>query len=172
MASGQVALNLLSIEHLEQMLEIDQICFGGHWSIDTYTRELASENSHFVGAFVDDKLIGLGCFWAILDEAHITLLAVHPDYRGQGRGRDLLIGLLAKAVAIGLNHATLEVRVSNEAAVSLYEKMGLIVAGLRKKYYQNPTEDALVMWCSGLQYPDFLMKYALTPTFPIPKCKN
>jgi [ribosomal protein S18]-alanine N-acetyltransferase len=159
MASELVTLDLLSIEHLDHMLEIDQICFGGHWSIDTYRRELASENGHFVGAFLGTQLIGMGCFWAILDEAHITLLAIHPDYRGRGWGQDLLIGLFAKAVAIGMNYATLEVRISNEAAVGLYEKMGFVIAGVRKKYYQDPAEDALVMWCSGLQQPEFLEKY-------------
>jgi [ribosomal protein S18]-alanine N-acetyltransferase len=159
MASGKVELELLTIDHLDQMLEIDQICFNGHWSIDTYRRELASDNGHFVGAFLVDRLIGMGCFWAILDEAHITLLAIHPDERGRGWGQDLLIGLFAKAVAIGMNYATLEVRSSNEVAVGLYEKMGFVIAGVRKKYYENPPEDALVMWCSGLQQPGFLEKF-------------
>jgi ribosomal-protein-alanine N-acetyltransferase len=163
MARAAAELNLLSIDDLEQMVELDRVCFGGHWSIDTYTRELASDNSHFVGVFVADRLIGMGCFWAILDEAHITLLAIHPDYRGRGLGQDLLVGLFAKAVTIGMNHATLEVRLSNEVAVSLYEKMGLVIAGVRKKYYQNPPEDALVMWCNGLQSPDFLQKFAKSP---------
>jgi [ribosomal protein S18]-alanine N-acetyltransferase len=159
MASERVALELLSIDHLDDMLAIDQICLGGHWSIDTYKRELASENSHFVGAFLDHQLIGIGCFWAILDEAHITLLAVHPDYRGRGWGKDVLIGLFAQAVAIGMNYATLEVRTANEVAVGLYEKMGFVIAGVRKKYYKDPIEDAFVMWCSGLQQPGFLEKF-------------
>ncbi len=165
MVNEKVELRLLTIDHLDQMLQIDQICFGGHWSIDTYRRELASDNGHFVGAFVDaqldSQLIGMGCFWAILDEAHITLLAIHPDYRGQGWGQDLLIGLFAQAVAIGMNYGTLEVRASNEVAVGLYEKMGFVIAGVRKKYYQDPAEDALVMWCSGLQQPGFLDKFKL-----------
>ncbi len=159
MANEQVELGLLSIGHLDQMLEIDQVCFGGHWSIDTYRRELAGDNSHFVGAFWNNRLVGMGCFWTILDEAHVTLLAIHPDWRGRSWGKDLLIGLFAKAVAIGMNYATLEVRISNEIAVGLYEKMGFVIAGVRKKYYQDPPEDALVMWCSGLQQPDYLEKF-------------
>ncbi len=164
MVSNKLELDLLSIDHLDQMLAIDHICFGGHWSIDTYQRELASDNGHFVGAFLDSHLIGMGCFWAILDEAHITLLALHPDYRGRGWGQDLLMELLAKAVAISMNYATLEVRASNEAAVGLYEKIGFVIAGVRKKYYQDPAEDALVMWCSGLQQPGFLDRYLLRST--------
>jgi [ribosomal protein S18]-alanine N-acetyltransferase len=159
MANEQVELGLLSIDHLDQMLAIDQVCWGEHWSIDTYRRELAGDNSHFVGAFWDNRLVGMGCFWAILDEAHVTLLAIHPDWRGRGWGKDLLIGLFAKAVAIGMNYATLEVRNSNEVAVGLYEKMGFVIAGVRKKYYQDPAEDALVMWCSGLQQPDYLERF-------------
>jgi [ribosomal protein S18]-alanine N-acetyltransferase len=152
-------LQLLSITHLATMLEIDRRCFGGHWSEDTYRRELDSPNGHFIGRFDGEQLVGMGCFWSILDEAHITLMAILPEYRGRGWGKDLLVGLMAEAVAIGMHHATLEVRASNEVAVKLYEKMGFETLGHRKKYYQNPEEDALVMWCRGLQKPDFLRHY-------------
>jgi [ribosomal protein S18]-alanine N-acetyltransferase len=153
-------LQILSIEHLAALVEIDRRCFGGHWSIETYQRELVSPNAHFIGRFERDELVGMGCFWAILDEAHITLMSVLPEYRGQGWGQDLLVGLLARAVSIGMHHATLEVRASNDAAVGLYEKMGFETLGRRKKYYQNPEEDALIMWCRGLQQPDFMSRYA------------
>jgi [ribosomal protein S18]-alanine N-acetyltransferase len=169
-------LRILSIDHLAPMVEIDQRCFGGHWSVETYQRELESPNAHFIGRFVShwdggavgtappeaklEQLVGIGCFWAILDEAHITLMAILPEYRGQGWGKDLLVGLLAEAVAIGMNHATLEVRPSNTIAVGLYEKMGFETLGRRKKYYQNPEEDALIMWCRSLQHPDFMKRYA------------
>ncbi len=140
-------LQVLSITHLAAILEIDRCCFGGHWSEDTYRRELDSPNAHFIGRFAGEELVGMGCFWAILDEAHITLMAILPDYRGRGWGQDCCGGFMAEAVAIGMHHATLEVRASNEAAVKLYEKMGFETLGKRKKYYQNPEEDALVMWC-------------------------
>jgi [ribosomal protein S18]-alanine N-acetyltransferase len=152
-------LQILSSEHLAALVEIDRICFGGHWSIDTYQRELASPNAHFIGRFDGDQLMGMGCFWAILDEAHITLMAILPEYRGRGWGKDLLVGLLARAVSIDMNHATLEVRASNEVAAGLYLKMGFETLGRRKNYYQNPTEDALIMWCKGLQHPEFMSRY-------------
>ncbi len=149
----------LTIEHLEAMVAIDQICFGQHWTIDAYRRELNSSNSHFIGWFeAGDLLVGMGCFWAIMDEAHITLLAVHPDYRRQGGGQKILRGLLEQAVKIEMRHSTLEVRGSNTTAIQLYEKMGFKNLGWRTKYYQNPEEDAVVMWLTGLQHPELLMK--------------
>lgn len=100
-------------------------------------------------------LVGLGCLWAILEEAHITLLAIHPDYRQQGLGQIVLLGLLSTARRRGLERATLEVRVSNAAAIALYEKFGFQTAGRRQRYYTQPEEDALMLWRSGLQNPEF-----------------
>jgi len=102
-----------------------------------------------------ETLIGLGCLWAILEEAHITLLAIHPDYRQQGLGQAVLLGLLTTACRRGLERATLEVRVSNGAAIALYEKFGFQTAGRRRRYYTQPEEDALMLWRSGLQDLEF-----------------
>jgi [ribosomal protein S18]-alanine N-acetyltransferase len=104
---------------------------------------------------IDNCLIGIGCFWSILEEAHITLIAIHPNYQHQGLGRLLLYGLLQKAWEEGLERATLEVRVSNESAISLYKKFGFQTAGTRPRYYPDNREDALILWRKGLQYPDF-----------------
>lgn len=100
-------------------------------------------------------LIGLGCLWAILEEAHITILAIQPRFQGQGLGQALLWALLKKAHYRQLERATLEVRESNLAAVSLYKKFGFKEAGRRKRYYEDTGEDALVMWRSGLEKPEF-----------------
>jgi len=100
-------------------------------------------------------LFALGCSWAILEEAHITLMAVHPAYQRQGLGQAMLCALLTTACKRQLERATLEVKVSNQAAISLYEKFGFKVAGRRKCYYQDTGEDALVMWRGGLHQSDF-----------------
>jgi len=100
-------------------------------------------------------LLGLGCFWSILEEAHITILAVHPDYRRRGLGRLLLYALLREARKHQLERATLEVKPSNQAALSLYHKFGFTEAGRRLKYYKDTGEDALVLWRGGLQTPEF-----------------
>jgi ribosomal-protein-alanine N-acetyltransferase len=167
----------LSAEQLPAVVELDRICFGGHWTLEGYQRELESSSSHFLTLSVrsdfKDKtaspslplslslspsppfLAGMGCFWSILEEAHITLLAIHPDYQHQGLGRSLLSALLQLARTQGLERATLEVRPSNQAALSLYQKFGFQEAGRRRRYYQDNDEDALILWRSGLQALDF-----------------
>jgi ribosomal-protein-alanine N-acetyltransferase len=97
----------------------------------------------------------MGCLWAILEEAHITILAVHPHYQRQGLGQALLLALLMVASDRGLERATLEVRASNQPAVSLYEKFGFKTAGWRRRYYQDTGEDALILWRGDLQDPEF-----------------
>jgi ribosomal-protein-alanine N-acetyltransferase len=148
----------LTSENLSAILELDQACFGGLWTMEGYQRELDSPNSEFLGLFsplVPAKLLGMGCFWGILDEAHITILAVHPQYHRQGLGQLLLYSLLETARDHGLERATLEVRASNVVAMSLYQKFGFKIAGRRKRYYQDNGEDALVLWLSELQCPQF-----------------
>ena len=98
----------------------------------------------------EEGILGLGCYWAILDEAHITLLAIAPPYRSQGLGRRLLLHLLASARQRGLARATLEVRATNQPALMLYRSLGFRTAGRRRHYYSDG-EDALILWQSGLQ---------------------
>jgi len=100
-------------------------------------------------------LIGIGCLWAILEEAHITMLAIHPQFQRQGLGQALLWALLKSACDRQLERSTLEVRDSNLAAVCLYKKFGFKEAGRRKRYYQDTGEDALVMWHNSLAKPEF-----------------
>lgn len=166
--SLDLKLQSLTSEHLSPILELDQICFGGLWTLEGYQRELDSPNSELLGLFSPVhhlKLLGMGCFWAILDEAHITILAVDPQYHRQGLGQVLLYSLLEKARDRGLEQATLEVRASNLAAISLYQKFGFRIAGRRKGYYQDNGEDALLLWLSNLQSPQFadsLEKWRMT----------
>jgi ribosomal-protein-alanine N-acetyltransferase len=102
-----------------------------------------------------NSLLGLGCFWSILEEAHITILAVHPDYQRQGLGQLLLYALLRDAKRRQLEWATLEVKPSNQAALSLYQKFGFTEAGRRRRYYKDTGEDALILWRGGLQTLEF-----------------
>ncbi|AKG24601.1 ribosomal protein S18-alanine N-acetyltransferase [Calothrix sp. 336/3] len=151
-------LKSLTTEHLSDVLELDRACFGGLWTLEGYQRELDSPNSVLLGLFSGSEgseLLAMGCFWSILEEAHITILAVHPQYHHQGLGQALLYFLLKTAHESGLERATLEVRASNLAAISLYQKFDFKTAGTRRGYYQDNQEDALVLWLGGLQYPQF-----------------
>ena len=144
-------------QQLSQLVELDRLCLGGLWTKEGYQRELDSPNSRFLVLSPDSgqSLLGCGCFWPILEEAHITLLMIHPDYQGQGLGQLLLYGLLHNAVKQQLERATLEVRVSNQSALSLYQKFGFQLAGRRKGYYQKTGEDALILWRGDLHHPQF-----------------
>ena len=141
-------------EELPALAQLDQQCLGGLWTLAGYQQEWHSPNSVLLRlSHAADGVIGVGAFWQILEEAHITLLMVHPEHRGQGLGARLLGTLLAQAVSRQLERATLEVRVSNQPALYLYEKFGFQVAGRRKKYYPDTQEDALILWRNGLQHP-------------------
>ncbi len=102
-----------------------------------------------------DRLIGYTGFWLIGEEAHITTLAVHPENRRQHIGERLLIHDIQQAQKVGANWITLEVRVSNESAQQLYYKYGFKSLGVRRSYYQDNDEDALVLWTESIRTPEF-----------------
>lgn len=148
-----------SDDDIAAIVELDQRCLGGLWSADGYRRELNSPNSvlqmlTFATASEAPIPIGIGCFWEILDEAHITVLGIDPAYQGQGLGQWLLLRLLAGAAERQLKHATLEVRASNQRALQLYQKYAFRCVGERRRYYRDG-EDALILWYNGLQTADF-----------------
>jgi [ribosomal protein S18]-alanine N-acetyltransferase len=150
----KIQLKTPKSEHLDPMVALDRISLGGIWTLSGYQRELDSPNSNLLILSLSDnpeKIIGLGCFWAILEEAHITLLAIHPDYQRQGLGKLLLYKLLEAAVQRQLERATLEVRISNQSAIALYEQYGFRIAGQRKNYYPQTGESALILWRGDLQ---------------------
>jgi [ribosomal protein S18]-alanine N-acetyltransferase len=154
----KISLNYLKTEQIPQVVELDQLYLGGIWSKNAYKTEIESPNSTVLALFLphsDDTIIGYGCLWSILEEAHITILLVHPRYQGQGLGQLLLLSLLEDALKRGLERATLEVRAGNQVAISLYEKFGFKIAGRRKNYYAATGEDALILWRSQLHYPEF-----------------
>ncbi len=154
----KLELKPLTTADLNAVLELDKACFKGLWTLEAYQRELDSPNSVLLGLFSPIsplQLVAMGCFWAILEEAHITILAVHPQYQGQGLGQAMLYSLMQAACDRGLERATLEVRVSNQAAISMYEKFGFKTAGRRRRYYKDNNEDALILWLGDMQYPHF-----------------
>lgn len=151
---NSITLRTIDKSLLPQVLELDRICFDGLWTEEGYQREIDSPNSELIAITIDNHLIGYGCFWAIVDEAHITIIGIHPDYQRQGLGKLILLALLDRACQREMKHATLEVRISNRSAISLYEKFQFKVAGQRKKYYADTGEDALILWRGGLQTAD------------------
>jgi ribosomal-protein-alanine N-acetyltransferase len=102
------------------------------------------------------SVVGYAGLWLMVDEAHITTIAVHPRFQGRGIGELLLLGLTDHAIGIGAKWLTLEVRISNEVAQALYRKYTFKEMGVRKGYYSDNREDALVMWTERLDSPQFL----------------
>jgi ribosomal-protein-alanine N-acetyltransferase len=157
----------LTTDLLNEVVELDRLCFGQLWTIEGYQRELASPNSEILllqiqeesldreRSVISEKIIGIGCFWIIVDEVHITILAIHPDYQNRGLGQLMLYSLLKKSSDLGLERATLEVRDTNKSALHLYQKFGFKIAGRRKNYYQKTGEDALVLWCKDINKQEF-----------------
>lgn len=102
-----------------------------------------------------EPIIGFAGMWMAFDEAHITTIGIEPAKRGIGLGELLLIAMVDEAIARGANWLTLEVRVSNVSAQSLYRKYGFTVHGSRRRYYSDNNEDALIMWSPSLHEPEF-----------------
>ena len=143
---------LPSKEELPWFVELDNQCLGGMWTLAGYEREWESPNSFLLGVRCSEgeNLLAMGAFWQILEEAHITLLAVGNPYRQLGLGKSVLQSLLEEAHQRQLERATLEVRASNAIAINLYSQFGFQVAGRRKRYYPDQ-EDALILWVNDLQ---------------------
>lgn len=130
--------------------EIERLCFGDRWSEEAFSSELANPASTYVVGVANGRSIGYAGFWLILEEAHITTIAVHPEEQGKKFGEQLLIHLIEQSAQRGAKWLTLEVRVSNLVAQRLYEKYGFMALGKRRGYYQHDGEDALVMWTENI----------------------
>jgi ribosomal-protein-alanine N-acetyltransferase len=151
-------LQTLTPACLSAVIEFDHLVFGGFWSEASYREELHRASGLCLGltqAHSSDQrnspLLAFGCVWHVLDELHLIAVGVHPHYRRQSLGLLLLLSLLGDACNRGLAHATLEVRVSNRAAIALYERVGFVSVGHRRQYYADTGEDAVLMWCNQLQ---------------------
>jgi ribosomal-protein-alanine N-acetyltransferase len=117
-----IYLNEIDNSFLPQLRAIDCACLNNFWSLEAYQREIDNPSSYVLGLINDNhELLGFGCLWSILEEAHITVLAVRPEYQGQGLGKALVWGLLNQARDRQLEWATLEVRDTNAAAIALYQ---------------------------------------------------
>ena len=134
-------------EDAEDIFEIEQICFPDPWSLDSIRYELEeNQRAFYVVAKHSGKLVGYAGLWWVVDEGHITNVAVRPGYRNRKIGESIIRALLEHTTSEGILHHTLEVRRSNEPAINLYEKFGFEVEGVRKGYYRFGDEDALIMW--------------------------
>ncbi|MDD5259809.1 MAG: ribosomal protein S18-alanine N-acetyltransferase [bacterium] len=142
----------LKEEDLEAILKIEQASFPVPWTRSMFEQELHIPTSHFfvAKALPGKEIVGYAGYWQVVDELHLINFAVHPEYRRQGLGKHLLFYILCDGKRLGLKKATLEVRASNQAAQRLYEQLGFKNIALRKSYYADNQEDAVIMWLYNL----------------------
>lgn len=145
----KIVIEKMTIDDIDNVLEVEKDSFSVPWSRESFLREII-ENKNialYLVAKIENKAVGYIGVWRILDEGHITNVAVHSDYRNMGIGGMLVSKLLSLCKEIdGISSFTLEVRKSNLIAQKLYRKFGFNDAGVRKGYYQDNNEDAIIMW--------------------------
>jgi ribosomal-protein-alanine N-acetyltransferase len=142
--------------HLRSVLRIEAQVYPEPWSLSLFLGELGLRTSrHYVVARVDGVVVGYAGLMISLDEAHVTTIAVDPAWQQHRIGSRLMINLVRAAAARGARHVTLEVRVSNTAAQHMYHRFGFEVEGLRKNYYAESREDALIMWAHDIDGAEY-----------------
>jgi len=138
------------VEHIDDIMRIENLSFTIPWTKNAFIEELTGNTfAVYISAMLDGKIVGYAGMWKVIDEGHITNIAVHPEFRGNKIGSALLEELLAIAEKDDVDSLTLEVRRSNVVAQKLYSKYGFVVEGMRKGYYADNGEDALIMWKKG-----------------------
>lgn len=157
----EVTIKPMEKSDVDGVIAIEEKAYGEHhWSKDSFYNELSNDLARYYSAFDENgNLVGYAGCWQIIEEVHITNIAVSVDFRRQGIGNKLLQRIIDDCYENKAKYITLEVRVSNEAAIHLYEKYGFKSLGVRKGYYQNNNEDALIMWTENIFYDKFKDNY-------------
>lgn len=142
-----IVIDPMRVRDIPDVLKIEQLSFTTPWTRGAFLSELlANDNAYYIVAKVNSVTVAYIGVWVIVDEGHITNVAVHPDYRRRGIGTRLLLAADELVRARGGRRMTLEVRKSNVSAQRLYRSLGYVPAGIRKGYYRDNREDAIVMW--------------------------
>jgi ribosomal-protein-alanine N-acetyltransferase len=173
-------IDVMRLSDLSQVMPIEQAAFPAPWPVSAYRYELTQNDLSTYLVLLERRphsspgwraaarrwvrgplrsVLAYGGLWTILDEAHISTLAVHPEWRGQGLGEMMLSGLLGAAILRGAALVTLEVRVSNATAQNLYHKYAFAQTGRRRRYYHDNNEDALIMTTPRLDDSDFEARF-------------
>lgn len=136
----------LSVNNVSKVAEIDDMCFDSEkWSENLFREEIGDESKYYAVFYCEESVVGFGSYSQILDEGHILNIAVLPEYRRRGIASKILSDLIRDGKSKGINAFTLEVRMGNAPARTLYERFGFELAGVRKKFYPDK-EDAGIYW--------------------------
>ncbi|MBT9174741.1 MAG: Ribosomal-protein-alanine acetyltransferase [candidate division WS2 bacterium] len=146
-----IEIKPMTVEVLNEVLEIEKQSYPNPWSYYSFYSEITSNKiSYYVTSNYEGKIIGYAGMWVIIDEGHITNIAVASHWRRRGVGEKLLRHLIATCEKCNVKTITLEVREKNEPALSLYQKYGFEVKGVRKNHYPETAESSLIMWLEGM----------------------
>ena len=152
---SEPVIRFMRLRDVDAVASIEQETFARPWSRDSFRQEITRNAvARYLVAEEDGTILGYAGAWVILDESHITNIAVREAARGRGIGKKLTAELLQVLSNLGACYATLEVRESNLAARAMYEKLGFFKVGRRKRYYEDNGEDALIMVCDALPAPE------------------
>lgn len=150
--SRTLEISPMRVEDISDVLRVEAQCFSTTWPRNAFQNELTENKlAHYFVGRADDELIAYGGLWVILEDAHITTVAVDPAYQGRRHGERMVVQLLDEAIERGASWVTLEVRESNQTAQKLYRKYGFTVVNTRRGYYSDNDENALVMWAGNLK---------------------
>ena len=131
--------------HLADAAQLERLCFGEPWSENALRLLLGADACGFAVCSEDGRAVAYGGMLIVPDEGQVTNVAVRPDFRRRGLGALIVEAFIREARERGLEQISLEVRASNEAAIGLYRRFGFYAAGMRRRFYRNPSEDAIVM---------------------------
>ena len=149
--TANILIRRMKPEDVDEVAAIEQATFARPWSRESFRQEMErNKAARYLVAVRDGRIIGYAGAWIILDESHITNIAVAEAERGKGIGRLLTEALMQYISNLGAAYATLEVRVSNERAQHLYKSLGFVSVGKRKRYYEDNGEDAYLMVCEHM----------------------
>ncbi|SHK62580.1 ribosomal protein S18-alanine N-acetyltransferase [Tepidibacter formicigenes] len=143
---NNINVRYLTKDDIKNIVEIEELCFPTPWTKGAFEKELKNKLARYIVIEKDTNIVAYGGIWLIIDEGHITNIAVHPNYRGLGFGNEIVSALINECIKNNIVSMTLEVRKSNIMAQNLYKKHGFKIAGIRPSYYTDTQEDALIMW--------------------------
>ncbi|SHH36202.1 ribosomal protein S18-alanine N-acetyltransferase [Tepidibacter thalassicus] len=143
---NNIDVRYLTKNDIDKIVELEKLCFVTPWTKGAFEQELKNKLARYIVIEKDNTIVAYGGIWLIVDEGHITNIAVHPDYRGIGLGNKIVNALIDECIKNDVTSMTLEVRKSNITAQNLYKKHGFEIAGIRPDYYKDTHEDALIMW--------------------------
>lgn len=156
---SEFSIRAMTRPDIPAVAALETTIYATPWSPQVFSDELAMESRRYMVVEGDAGIVGYGGLLMVEEDAHITTLAVSPEMRGRKLGVKLMLALVDEALVHGARHLTLEVRVSNRAAQSLYERFGFDAVGRRKDYYID--EDALVMWATDVDTPQYRERIAM-----------